>query len=273
YHNEGSMRPINVVMPEGSVINAKYPATVGASPVCVGVQIMEATATAFSKALPHRAIAGWGRHRGHYIFGMDPRIGERYVQTTFDSDGSAGAVYGYDGYPGAATFNALGSVTRGNAEEVEIRYPWRIVRYEFAKDLMGQGKWRGAPGTEWEILNEGGDAAIATGSSDGDVTQAPGQFGGEPTPVSIADIIRGEERTRLKSHRMAQLKPGDRIQKHSAGGAGVGNPKEREPEKVLDDVLDEFIGLEVARDKYRVAIDPQTMTVDWEETRKLRAGS
>jgi len=273
YHNEGSMRPVKVVMPEGSVINAKYPATVGASPVCVGVQIMEATATAFSKALPHRAIAGWGRHRGHYIFGMDPRIGERYVQTTFDSDGSAGAVYGYDGYPGAATFNALGSVTRGNAEEVEIRYPWRIVRYEFAKDLMGQGKWRGAPGTEWEILNEGGDAAIATGSSDGDVTQAPGQFGGEPTPVSIADIIRGEERTRLKSHRMAQLKPGDRIQKHSAGGAGVGNPKEREPEKVLDDVLDEFISVDVARVKYGVAINPQTMAVDWEETRKLRAVS
>jgi len=91
--------------------------------------------------------------------------------------------------------------------------------------------------------------------------------------VSIADIIRGEERTRLKSHRMAQLKPGDRIQKHSAGGAGVGNPKEREPEKVLDDVLDEFISVDVARVKYGVAINPQTMAVDWEETRKLRAVS
>jgi N-methylhydantoinase B len=252
------------------VVNAKYPSTVGASPVSVGCQLMEATTMAMSKALPHRAVAPWGRHRGHYIFGVDPRSGERYVQTTFDADGSAGAVYGYDGYQGAATFTTLGNVTRGNAEEVEIRYPWRITKYEFARDLMGAGRWRGGAGTDWEAMNEGSEAGIATGSSDGESTEGMGLLGGEPTPLSITHIVRGETKSRLKSHRMAQVQPGDRVHKLSGGGAGVGNPREREPERVLDDVLDELISLDVARDTYGVSINSQTMAIDWGETRALR---
>ncbi|MFQ5802744.1 MAG: hydantoinase B/oxoprolinase family protein [Candidatus Methylomirabilales bacterium] len=270
YHNEGSMRPIKVIAPEGTVVNARYPCTVGASPVSVGSQLMEATTQAMSKALPHRAVAAWGRHRGHYIFGTDPRSRERYVQTTFDADGSAGAVHGYDGYPGAATFSTLGSVTRGNVEEVEIRYPWRIIKYEFTRDLMGAGRWRGGPGTEWEALNEGSEGGIATGSSDGESTQGAGLLGGGATPLSTAHIIRQKDRIRLKIHRMDQIRPGDRLHKLSGGGAGVGGPKEREPEKVLDDVLDEFISLEIAHDIYGVVINPRTMEIDWEETRALR---
>ncbi|MEE8434177.1 MAG: hydantoinase B/oxoprolinase family protein, partial [bacterium] len=270
YHNEGSMRPIHVVAPEGSVVNARYPSTVGASPVSVGCQLMEATTMAMSKALPHRAVSPWGRHRGHYIFGIDPRSDERYVQTTFDADGSAGAVYGFDGYPGAATFTTLGNVTRGNAEEVEIRYPWRVTKYQFAPDMMGAGRWRGAPGMEWEALNEGGDAGIATGSSDGEATQGEGQLGGGPTPYSRTYILRGDERIRLKSHRMGELQGGDRLYKLSGGGAGVGDPREREPEKVLDDVLDEITSLDEARNSYGVVIDPKTMEIDVRQTEDLR---
>ncbi len=270
YHNEGSMRPIRVIAPAGSVVNAQYPATVGASPVSVRCQLMEATTMAMSRALPRRAVAPWGRHRGHYIFGDDPRTRERYVQTTFDADGSAGAVYGYDGYPGLATFTTLGSVTRGNVEGVEVRYPWRIARYEFATDLCGAGRWRGAPGTEWEALNEGSEAGIATGSSDGEATQGQGLLGGEPTPLCTAHIVQGEETIRLKSHRMGAVKPGGRLVKRSSGGAGVGNSAEREPEAVLADVLDEIISLQAARETYKVAIDAKPMAIDWEGTKALR---
>ena len=94
YHNQGTMAPIKVIAPPGSVVNCEYPATVGASPVNVGVQIMEAVVEALAKALPHRAIAAWGKHRGDYLFAVDPRTGEPYVRTCFDYDGSAGAVCG-----------------------------------------------------------------------------------------------------------------------------------------------------------------------------------
>ncbi|MFQ5875314.1 MAG: hydantoinase B/oxoprolinase family protein, partial [Dehalococcoidia bacterium] len=79
YHNEGSMKPITVIAPEGSVVNSKYPATVGASPVTTATQIMESVLMAMSEALEHRAIAPWGRHYSQYIFGPTPRTGIRYV--------------------------------------------------------------------------------------------------------------------------------------------------------------------------------------------------
>src|SRR5262249_42560921 len=109
YHNEGTMRRITVIAPPGLVVNSQYPATVGASPVNVGNQVFEAVLEALSKARPDRAIAAWGKHRGDYVFGIDHRTNERYVRTSFDYDGSAGAVWGYDGYQGISTTSSLGA--------------------------------------------------------------------------------------------------------------------------------------------------------------------
>src|SRR4029079_16128860 len=72
FHNEGSMQAIDVVVPPGCVVNPQYPAPVGGSPVNMGTQVMEAVLMAMSEALPNRAIASWGRHRGDYVFGTDP---------------------------------------------------------------------------------------------------------------------------------------------------------------------------------------------------------
>ena len=271
YHNEGTMRPIQVVAPEGSVTHARYPHTVGGSPVSMGTQIMEAVAMAMSQAVPQRAIASWGRHRGDYVFGIDPRSDERYVRTTFDYDGSAGAVSGFDGFSGATTFGTLGSVNRGNVEEEEMRIPWRMLKYQFATDLSGPGKWRGGHGVWWESLNEGGEVGMATGSSDGEITYGPGALGGHPTPLSKTCIRRGEEIIVARGHRMHSMRPGDVLVKLSGGGAGVGRPEERDPEKVREDVLNELVSLQVAKDVYKVVLDPVTLLVDPEKTRALRS--
>jgi N-methylhydantoinase B/oxoprolinase/acetone carboxylase alpha subunit len=69
---------------------------------------------------------------------------------------------------------------------------------------------------------------------------------------------------------MYQIRNGDLLVKTSGGGSGVGDPRERDPEKVLNDVIDEFISLDVAEKIYRVAIDPITMEINWEKTRTLR---
>jgi len=271
YHNEGSLRPITVTAPPGSVVNAQYPATVGASPVNMGHQIIESVVMAMSKAMPERAIACWGKRYGHYIFGLDPRSKEQYVVTTFDMDGGAGAARGFDGFEGATSIGTLGEVNRGNVEEVEMRFPWRTVCWEFAPDTCGAGRWRGASGVHWEVRNEGGDAGMATGSSDGERVRAPGALGGEPTPNSRAWLIRNGEASIIRGHRLHQVKAGDVIRKISGGGAGVGDPAEREPEKVQRDVRNGFISPERARDAYKVAVDPRTLAVDEQETRRLRS--
>ncbi|HZD41357.1 MAG TPA: hydantoinase B/oxoprolinase family protein, partial [Terriglobales bacterium] len=202
YHNEGSLRPITIYAPPGSVLNAQYPATVGASPVSMGHQIIESVVSAMSKAVPERAIGCWGKRYGHYIFGLDPRTNEKYVVTTFDMDGGAGAARGFDGYEGATSIGALGEVNKGNVEEVEIRFPWRTRRWEFAQDTAGSGRWRGASGIHWEVENVGGDAGIATGSSDGEFVRAPGALGGEPTPNSRSFLIRDGKREKIRGHRL-----------------------------------------------------------------------
>lgn len=271
YHNEGTMRPIHIVAPKGLVVNCEYPATVGASPVNVGIQIMESVLQAMSQARPERAIAAWGKHRGDYVHGVDPRNGERYVRTSFDYDGSAGAVWGYDGYQGVSTLTALGAVNRGDVEEMEMRLPWRLLQYEMVADFTGAGRWRGGPGIHWIAVNEGSDGGIATGSSDGDVVQGFGALGGEPSPVSRTYIRRDGEDIRLKPHRMVDIKTGDIIVKYSSGGGGVGDPAERDPEAVREDVENELVSLAAASDVYKVVINPDTMEVDGEKTAELRS--
>jgi len=270
YHNEGTMKPIKVIAPPGSVVNCQYPATVGASPVNVGVQIMEAVVDALSKALPKRAIAAWGKHRGDYLFAVDPRTNERYVRTCFDYDGSAGAVAGYDGYQAVSTLTAMGAAHRDNVEEMEVRVPWRALKWEFVPDFSGAGRWRGGPGVHWEAINEGTDGQMATGSSDGDVVQGFGALGGQPSPVSRTYLRRGNEDIRVKPHRLVPVKAGDVLVKHSSGGGGVGNAAERDPELVREDVENELVSIATARDTYKVVINPDTLQVDVEATNRLR---
>ena len=271
YHNEGSMKPVRIIAPEGLVVNCQYPCTVGASPVNVGNQVMEAVIMALSQAKPERAVGAWAKHRGHYVFGIDPRTKERFVQTSFDYDGSGGAVAGYDGYQGLSSLTALGAVTRGNVEEMEIRIPWRVLHLEFETDLMGAGKWRGVGGVHWEAINEGLDAGIATGSSDGDETFGPGALGGQPCPPCRTYILRGQEKIRLKPHRLVDVQSKDTIVKLSSGGAGVGKPEERDPEMVRKDVRNGLVSIQAAREIYKVAIHPETFQIDPEQTRALRA--
>ena len=106
------------------------------------------------------------------------------MRTTFDYDGSAGAVWGHDGMTGPTTLTTLGSVQRGSVEEAEIRYPWRMLKLEARPNFNGAGRWRGGGGIDWRALNEGSDGRMATGSSDGDVIQVKGAQGGQPNPRS-----------------------------------------------------------------------------------------
>ena len=75
----------------------------------------------------------------------------------------------------------------------------------------------------------------------------------------------------MKPHRMAQWPTGATVLKLSSGGGGVGPPSEREPEQVRDDVVKEFVSVKRAREVYRVAIDPVSFAIDWNETKALRS--
>ena len=122
----------------------------------------------------------------------------------------------------------------------------------------------------WEVRNLGGDARIATGSSDGDLTQPPGAAGGDPGPLSKMYIRRGDETESVRTHRMIEVKTGEVLGKVSGGGGGVGKPFERETEAVQKDVADGYVTIEAAERIYGVAISEKTTTIDEDRTKRLR---
>ncbi|MBM3558669.1 MAG: hydantoinase B/oxoprolinase family protein [Alphaproteobacteria bacterium] len=267
--NEGAFRPITVTAPPGLVVSAEYPATVGGMAATLNC-VIESVLSALSQAIPDRAVAPWGRHRGVYIFGDDPRTGERYVRTYMDGNGSAGAVSGHDGDSGLNLLLSLALISRSNVEENEVRFPWAIEQLEFATDSMGAGEYRGGAGYRLVMRNEGSRAGIASGQADGDVMVGPGAQGGAPSPLSRSYLLRGDEQIPVPSKRLVWAQTGDRFVVESGGGAGVGNARRRDPALVAADVRSGLVSVEAARAVYGVVIDLVSGTVDASATAHLR---
>ena len=117
----------------------------------------------------------------------------------------------------------------------------------------------------------GADCTSTMGPCDSWHTQATGQQGGCPTPFNISYIQRGTEKIDIIHPHIGQnLKAGDYFVGKSGGGAGVGNPAERDPEAVKMDVKNELVSLKAAKDIYKVVLNPDTLEIDYEATQSLR---
>jgi N-methylhydantoinase B/oxoprolinase/acetone carboxylase alpha subunit len=87
-------------------------------------------------------------------------------------------------------------------------------------------------------------------------------------------VQRGAETIEItEPHLDVRLKAGDHLLTLTGGGAGVGRPEDRDPEAVLEDVVNELVSVEMAREVYKVAIDPRTLAIDLSATEKLRKQS
>ena len=270
YHNEGSLRPIHVKTREGTVVHCKPGSLTAAAPAVTGGTVIAAVLAALSKALPGRAIAPYAKLISPIITGRD-KSGEFYIYSTFSSGAGAGAVNGYDGYQNCCDLGTLGVVSKTDAEEEMVRFPWRIKRYEFMTDSHGAGKWRGAPGIVWETVNEGGECTLIGGPWDGWYAPGQGVQGGQPTPLNKAYVLRSGERIDITHpHVPTEIKSEDVLITRCGGGAGVGLAEERDPEAVRMDVKNELVSLEMAEKIYKVAINPETLEIDIKATNALR---
>ena len=185
--NQGSFKPVHVIAPQGTVVNPTYPATVGACGINVGEPLMEACKIALAQAVPDMATGGFARHACPINFGMDldeidPRTGavKQYMAETFASDGSGGAMKGFDGWPGVGPGSFLGSFMRPDIEYFESEVPFRVLKYEFTQDSAGDGEYRGGPGVYVEMVSDtkpGHPSFLMTGNSDGMVVSARGATG------------------------------------------------------------------------------------------------
>jgi N-methylhydantoinase B len=110
-----------------------------------------------------------------------------------------------------------------------------------------------------------------SGNADGERFESVGLLGGKGGTRTKLEIERNGRRIPFRTFDLTYLEPGDILVSYSGGGGGVGDPLDREVEKVRWDALNEYISIQAARDVYGVVITPGTFEVDEEATKALRA--
>jgi len=200
------------------------------------------------------AAAGYGRFCGPSFFGADPRTDDFYVGFAFCALGSGGAMAGLDGSPFMAPISNYGGVRTPNIESNEVQYPHLTLYHEFEPDTAGAGRFRGGPGIRYAICFYDPEPGMVM-FGDGMKIPPYGLAGGHPGSLNRAELCTGGKTVKLASKESPRrLKPGDTVTLVSSGGGGWGNPLERDPQKVIEDVLDGLISSETAHRVYGVAV-------------------
>ncbi len=215
----GLMRPIRVIAPRGTIVNANPPAAVAGGNVETSQRIVDVLLRALAQALPDRIpAAASGTMNNFTLGGIDPRTGEpfAYYETIA---GGMGARPSKDGVSGIHTHmtNSLNTP----AEALEYAYPFRVLRYALRRGSGGAGRYRGGDGIvrEVEVLTDADVALLADRRLHGPY----GLNGGKEGVPGKAEILRRNgRRDPLAGKASARLAKGDRVRIETPGGGGWG---------------------------------------------------
>jgi N-methylhydantoinase B len=156
------------------------------------------------------------------------------------------------------------------AESLEMNYPIRVNAYRLWPDSAGAGLHRGGLGVVREIEILRGDVTM-TLREDRHRTQPWGLYGGKPALLARAEISRGAgPHESIASKGVFALAAGDRVTCWASGGAGYGDPLQRDAAQVREDIIDRKITPAAAREDYGVVFT-QARDVDIDATQRLRA--
>ena len=270
-HNEGMVEPISILIPEGTILNAAYPAA-----TTFGNHLCPPNADAIMRALapviPDRVTAGWNQLLCSLSTGFDDRKNDTYVDICFMGlKGGSGGMQGTDGYDHIGMIDASGGVLDQDYEMFEQQTPHLLEKHELLADSAGPGQWRGGLGVETRIRFGGEEIQVVT-FGDGDIEPAFGLFGGGDGTLNFIELHEpdGEVYTCTTKDLVRGVPPGTLYVQQAGGGGGWGDPKKRPARKVAEEVRDGIISLEQAREAYGVILDEKTLELDEEETAKVR---
>lgn len=266
-NNGGCFRAVDAVLPEGTVVNPRPPAPVSCRTATIK-RIADTILGALVRALPHRMpAANSGTLLVMALGGSDPQTGRPFVASELAA-GGMGARPRKDGIDAIET--DVSNCMNIPVESVEMSFPLRIPRVGLWTDSGGAGQFRGGLGLEKVFEATTTDVMVSHRGER--FASAPwGLHGGAPGRSARAFILRKDGRREdLPSKKMIVLHAGDQLWEYIAGGAGYGDPLDRDPEMVLSDVLDRKVSLEAAREAYGVVLTPEGGALDELGTKECR---
>ncbi len=273
-HNHGMIQPIDIIIPEGTILNASYPAA-----TTFGNHLCPPNADSIMRALapviPTRVTAGWNNLLCSLTSGDDPRKDDTFVDIMFMGlKGGSGAMCDTDGYDHIGMIDASGGLLDQDYEMFEQQTPHLLLKHEFLTDSSGAGEHRGGLGVETRYRIGSDDTQLVT-FGDGDEEPAFGLAGGTDGTLNKIELHYpdgGVYKTTSKDL-VEEVPKGTLYIQEAGGGGGYGEPHQRPADKVLEEVRNEVVSVAAARDVYGVAIDADAWEVDEDETAKLRAPS
>ncbi len=256
--NSGCFRPIRVVSPPGTLLNVDYPAPEVGGNTETHCKIAGAVIGAMSPAMPDRTMAAEGATHTNFVFGgTDQETGEAFVCYAIELSGWGGRNFA-DGNDATDSIN--GNCRVIPVEVFETRFPMQCESYIMVEDSGGAGRHRGGLSTQRTLKSL--DTEI-TGSqmSDRHHNRAWGLYGGQSGGVAgtwhmaantvdwrtIDDAFGKVSPSKWSNVTIA---PGDRIRFQTPGGGGWGEPRERLPERVAEDLAEGYISRQTAREVY-----------------------
>jgi N-methylhydantoinase B len=271
--NEGSFRPLKVILPPGRVVSATKPAPVRTW-MTVPMTVADTIFKALARACPDSVLAG---HHADLAaprtFGLDPKTGRAFHFPSTLSGGGWGALHDRDGQNATFCIND-GDTHNTPVEAAEGKGPIFISFRELRRDSGGAGTFRGGLGVAQEVR------MLAPGSVLSAMERtlcAPwGLHGGKDALANRFSIVRKDcSLQRLPTGKTIghiTLEVDDGFLVEVGGGGGFWNPLERDPERVLADVRSGYVSLEAARRDYGVVIHQRgrQLAIDNPATRQLR---
>ena len=270
-----------IVAPEGSIVNARPPAPIAAAHMHVALLAMELGETCLKKALACAAPRGEAAVRQRRLTapggttGMGLSTWHGAGETFLVMDGNAvgaGGCADRDGIDMTGSNYGGPGVVYPDVETIEQTYP---VRYRFKRlrpDAGGPGRFRGGASVECAFTVDGVDGLDGTTLGMRGAIPLPGLFGGYPGACTGFTIERGGASVRVGLNAAdIPLRAGEAFRFANASGSGFGDPLERDPERVSNDLRDGYVTPELARRVYGVILDATGEAVDADATAAARA--
>ena len=277
-HNAGSFARVRVHLREGCITGIpKFPHSCSMATTNIGDRLVNVTQSAFAAIGEGHGMAegaiGMGAGAA-VISGLDWRRNGPFINQEWLLTNGGPATPETDGWLNYGLPVAAGLMYRGSVEVDESKYPILVKQLRVIAGGGGAGRMRGAPGSEI-VYGPRHDPRMVVVSCDGQVFPPQGVRGGQSGPAAgTFKIFQDGREEKLPGVVACELAPGEWIRGVDAGGGGYGNPLERDPARVLRDVLERWETLQRAHEVYGVVLTGEladhSLQVDEAATLALR---